>query len=252
MSKRNRKSKCKRKSHEIDKILKSPINNVNRIDNKAKRIITSTNSQTMTIGLNELENIILRSQIVALSRHTNKTQTTIANNLNCSRKMASTWSNADLSDPINVLDKARVGRPPTVINKHQQNILNNCNNEEFSARNYSNEFHLTDVPISKSHVNRITIKNNKNPYKNKLAGAMDDDHRIARLNWCRGQEHKTVYDWKKYLITDSKIWRISGGRNTQNQRTYLDKGDNQKHQNQHMNIEHMFLIVVVNEMEFDS
>eukprot|EP01083_Nonionella_stella_P069109 184068_1 len=62
-------------------------------------------------------------------------------------------------------------------------------------------------------------------YKNKLVGQMTYTHKKERLRWCREYEHYTADDWSKYLITDSKIWRLDGGMNRQNQRTNLYKGD---------------------------
>ena len=50
-------------------------------------------------------------------------------------------------------------------------------------------------------------------------------HIRARYEWCNLMKDEPLGYWKSMLITDSKIFRLDGGYNPQNQRQYLLKGE---------------------------
>lgn len=96
---------------------------------------------------------------------------------------------------------------------------------DFSRGKFALSTYFNDMSISKSHVSRILIDEGVYAYKNIMVGDMTIVHKRDRLRWCREYQHYTADDWSRYLQTDSKVWRLDGGRNSQNNRTNLYKGD---------------------------
>ena len=192
---------------------------------KADRIESDKHGKRITLGWDEFKNIIQRVRIASLSQDANKKQKTIMDIVHCAKGTVRDWKNVSFGDPIDFVDEPRPGRKPIKRELFTQDILDHCYDRNFSRRKYSNIHFTDDVNISKSYASEICIKNDKYAYKNKRVGKYSNEHVEARFKWAKENVNRPKEYWVRHLVTDSKMWRLGGGMNRQNQRTTCDKGD---------------------------
>lgn len=177
-------------------------------------------SSTVAFGNTSLKNIILRARIKQLLEIGYK-QKDIVETLNVSRSMVSMVDKRCVFDYLeSFLDKKRDGRPLYYTEKVRQEVVYSTEKTGFSPRNH--KLSNPDGP-SRSTIQRIIKKNNLVPYRFKRASRMRDFNRIARLDWCKLMVNEDIHYWEKFLITDSKIFRLDSGYNPQNQRLYRNR-----------------------------
>ena len=192
---------------------------------KQDRKSTNSHGSTITLGYTEFLNVVKRVMIATLSQHGNvRTDATIRRIVDVSAPSVTRWKNADLTNPISLIDEPRSGRKPLKKNHFLQNIVETSFDPNFSRRGYANEHHNDEISISKSHVSRICVEQGLYAYKNKLVGKMSEENRAARLKWGLENQHHGVEHWMRHLFSDSKMWRLHAGMNRQNQRTTVPKG----------------------------
>lgn len=176
------------------------------------------NGSTLNIQPNQLNLIITRVRVLQLVE-IGWTNVKISNYLNISTATIIKYKKkCNFDDNNSFLDDKRSGRPVSINEQKKKEILNESKNLGFSPRKYVLS---RNNQISRSTVRNVLKNNNLHPYRLKKASRIQDWHISARLSWCKQYVKKSLQYWENILITDSKIFRLDGGYNPQNQRQYL-------------------------------
>ena len=118
------------------------------------------------------------------------------------------------------IEESKPGRPIKYTKQDQKKILQAAKNLEFSPRKYVRS--NSNGP-KRTTIRKILKNNNLHPYRRKKQSRVKEWHKIARYEWCKLMQNEPLEYWESLLITDSKIFRLDGGYNPQNQRQYLTK-----------------------------
>lgn len=151
--------------------------------------------------------------------------TEISEKLKLSKRTVITIKKSCSFDNINsFIEKKKSGRPVKYGKAEENRILKEANIVGFSPRKFIRT--NLDGP-SRSTVRRIIQNNQLHPYRRNKQSRVKEWHIKARYEWCRLMKDEPLEFWESLLVTDSKIFRLDGGYNPQNQRQYLTK--NEKH-----------------------
>jgi len=209
----------------------------NKPPHEKKRRIDSTESietdsssealETYTFTHNELQQFVKRVQIAFLAPIKKKlglkNDQQLAAFIGCSRSSVARWKNADLHvDSLYTFMGHTGGRPVTKSSEDWTvKILEDSQkNDNFSPRKFAQTYQNQNGP-SRTTVRRVLKSHNKFPYKKQKIGRLYDFHMAARAMWGGKVGRLPLKWWKSLLVTDSKIFRLDGGANQQNDRTWL-------------------------------
>ena len=112
-----------------------------------------------------------------------------------------------------LLDKKRVGRPVSKSDKIEDLLINAIRDPKFSTQSFAAEH-----GVSKEIVRLNLHKMGFNPFKKPKISNFNETHRLKRLEFCKKWVEKPLEFFEDLLITDSKIFRLDGGYNPQNDR----------------------------------
>lgn len=185
-------------------------------------------SEKHILTLEQLKLIIKRVRVCQLLK-LEKKYFEIQDEVDCSAKfIAKVKKNCSLDNITSFIEKHRSGRPKKYQETEEKKIIAAASESGFSPRKRKRQF--PDGP-SRTTIRRVLSGKGFFPYKHKLSSRMCHFHFLAREQWAKLMESENVYYWKNFLFTDSKIFRLDGGYNPQNQRIYLQR--HQKHQIPH-------------------
>ncbi len=166
----------------------------------------------------QLNKLVKRVRVIQL-REVGWKNKEISQYLNISRQSITKIKNTCSFDDLHsFIEKLKSGRVIKYDEKEEKRIVKASQNIGFSPRKYKRE--NPNAP-SRSTVQRILKRNNLFPYKRVKSSRIKEYHLICRYEWCKLMKDQDIKYWESILFTDSKIFRLDGGYNPQNQRHYL-------------------------------
>jgi transposase len=177
-----------------------------RISSSNVDLSTPTNDNKITLTSKQLNDVIVRVRINQMKQcgfNRNQIQKTIG----CSLKTIDRWGNIGFENNMNFIEDTRSGRPE-VAQSIEKAVLKKRKNKSFSTRKVAIELGISHT-IVKNILYDAEIKWKVRPKASKL----NDNHKKARLEFCKKYQHKGLSWWDKILVTDSKIFLLDGGFN---------------------------------------
>ena len=199
-----------------------------RRGNDSQSIPVDHDSETYTFSATEVHQLIQRVHIAVLGKYQSDlglTNQQIANKVGCGIATAKRWKTAEISaDALCTNQGHGGGRPRTKTTSHWKDQIDRSrlNAEQFSLRRFESDHKDQDGP-SYSSVRRVLKKLKLFPFKKNKVGTINQWQQDARFSWCRVAAGMNLAWYESLCITDSKIFRLDGGRNHQNDRDWLTR-----------------------------
>lgn len=116
-----------------------------------------------------------------------------------------------------LIPKKSTGRKPIITKQIENKIFHLATKKKFSTRTISKSL---PKKVSHEQVKKILHKQGLRAYRSRLVGKLNDSHIDDRLKFAKLYKQKPLSYWESLLITDSKIFLLNRGRNSQNDKTW--------------------------------
>ncbi|CAF0841086.1 unnamed protein product [Rotaria sordida] len=131
----------------------------------------------------------------------------IQKRLNCNHNTIIKWGKIGFDNPRAFLEGVRTGRPE-VSRNIEKLVLRKRTNKSFSLRKTGLQLGISHTTV-KNILNDAELKWKVRPIATKLTV----NHKKTRLKFCEEHKDQNLSWWDKILVTDSKVFLLSGGRN---------------------------------------
>jgi len=125
-------------------------------------------------------------------------------------------------DVQSIIPKKQTGRKSSVTNQIQKKIFTMATKKKLSTRKIAQSLKNKK---SKSTIWRNLRYQSLRPFRRRIAGAITDIHKKKRLEFALLNKDKAISYWESILYTDSKIFLLHGGRNSQNDVVWAKSAD---------------------------
>ncbi|CAF3871801.1 unnamed protein product, partial [Rotaria sp. Silwood1] len=173
---------------------------------KKNGCLPPTNNEKIVLTSRQLENLITRVRINQMEED-GFYRKQIQKRLNSNPTTINKWGKIGFDNPRAFLEGVRTGRPE-VSRTIEKSVLRKRTNKSFNLRKTGLQLNISHTTV-KNILNDAELKWKVRPTATKLTV----NHKKQRLKFCKEYKDRDLSWWDKLLITDSKIFLLSGGSN---------------------------------------
>ena len=122
------------------------------------------------------------------------------------------WKRADWNVESFICGKS-TGRKSKITTTMRKRILKYATVKKYSIRQISRS--IRNAP-SYPQIAKALRKQGLRPYRKRVVGKLSAKNIAMRLKWAKDNKNQPLSHWESMLITDSKMFLLNGGRNSQN------------------------------------
>ena len=177
-----------------------------RLAKSHKELSLPIDNEKYTLTKKQLSDLITRVRITQL-HECGYNRSEIKKELPSSFDTIDRWKLTGFGDPTAFIEANRTGRNE-LSTQVEKVVLRKRKNKNFSTRTVA-------VELGISHTSVQNILNDAEAHwkVRPRATKLSETHKKARLKFCKKNQNQELSWWDKILVTDSKIFTLTGGRN---------------------------------------
>ena len=166
--------------------------------------------EKITLTYTQLDNLITRVRINQMEED-GFYRKQIQKRLNCNHNTIIKWRGIGFDDPTAFLEGYRTGRPE-VSRTIEKSVMRKRTNKSFNLRKTASQLNISHGTV-KNILNDAEVK-----WKVRAkATRLTTFHKEQRTKFSKEFKDQSLSWWDKLLVTDSKVFLLSGGRNPKHQ-----------------------------------